>query len=123
MRLLSNSLELARAAAAIALDGLADDAAILGMREVASFCDYFVICQGRSTLHVEAIRDRIAEKLRELGHRPHHLEGGRNPSWVVMDYGDVVVHVFDAPTRAFYDLEALWAEAERVPLLPDDEPS
>jgi ribosome-associated protein len=114
VRLTDDSLELARATAEIALDGLAEDAVILGMRGVASFCDYFVICQGRSSLHVEAIRDRIAEKLREQGFRPNHVEGGRNPSWVVMDYGDVVVHVFDAPTREFYSLEALWAEAERV---------
>jgi len=117
----SSSLDLARATADIALDGLAEDAVILGMGAVASFCDYFVICQGRSTLHVEAIRDRIAEKLREQGYRPHHVEGGRNASWVVMDYGDVVVHVFDARTRAFYDLEALWADAERVGVEPDDE--
>ncbi len=112
--MLSNSLDLARATAEIALDGLAEDAVILGMHNVASFCDYFVICQGRSTLHVEAIRDRIAETLREQGYRPQHIEGGRNATWVVMDYGDVVVHIFDAPTRAFYDLEALWADAERV---------
>jgi len=112
--LLDNSLDLARATAEIALDGLAEDAVILGMQEVASFCDYFVICQGRSTLHVEAIRDRIAEKLREQGFRPYHTEGGRSASWIVMDYGDVVVHIFDQPTRAFYDLEGLWADAERV---------
>jgi ribosome-associated protein len=116
--LLSNSLDLARAAAAIALDGLAEEAVILGMRRVASFCDYFVICEGRSVLHVEAIRDRLLEKLREQGARPHHVEGGRNASWIVLDYGDVVVHVFDEPTRAFYDLEALWADAERVDVSP-----
>jgi ribosome-associated protein len=121
--LLSNSLDLARATADIALDGLAEDAVVLGMREVASFCDYFVICQGRSTLHVEAIRDRIAERLREQGYRPQHLEGGRSASWVVMDYGDVVVHIFDAPTRAFYDLEALWADAERVQTEADGDAS
>ena len=117
--MLSNSLDLARAIALVALDGLAEDAVILGMRDVASFCDYFVICQGRSALHVEAMRDRIQEKLREQGIRPHHLEGGRNASWVVLDYGDVVVHVFDSPTRAFYDLEGLWADAKRVEIETD----
>jgi ribosome-associated protein len=117
--LLANSLDVARTAAAIALDGLAEEAVILGMRRVASFCDYFVICEGRSVLHVEAIRDRIVERLREQGARPHHVEGGRNASWIVIDYGDVVVHVFDEPTRAFYDLEALWADAERVAIDAD----
>jgi len=109
-----NSLELARAAAEIALDGLAEEAVILGMRDVASFCDYFVICEGRSLLHVEAIRDRVVEKLREQGVRPGQMEGGRNASWIVLDYGDVVVHILDERTRRFYDLEGLWADAERV---------
>jgi len=117
--LLANSLDLARAAAAIALDGLAQDAVILAMGKVASFCDYFLICQGRSPLHVEAIRDRLAEKLREAGWRPHHVEGGRKASWIVLDYGDVVMHIFDEPTRAFYNLEGLWADADRVAVEPD----
>ena len=114
-----NSLDLARATALVALDGLAEDAVILGMRNVASFCDYFVICEGRSKLHVAAIRDRIVERLREQGVRPGQIEGGRNASWIVLDYDDVVVHIFDEPTRRFYDLEGLWADAERVEVEAD----
>lgn len=113
-----DSLELAHTAAAVALDGLAEDAVILGMKRVASFCDYFVICQGRSPLHVEAIHDRIVEKLKEHGRRPDHREGERNATWVVLDYGDVVIHIFDEPTRRFYDLETLWADAQRIEPAP-----
>lgn len=112
--MLLNPLDLARAAANIALDGLAQEAVILGMEKVASFCDYFVICEGRSVLHVEAMKERITEKLRERGLRPASIEGGRNASWIVLDYGEVVVHIFDQPTRRFYDLEGLWADAERI---------
>jgi ribosome-associated protein len=114
--LLDSSLDVARAAAAAAYDGLAEEAVILDLRQVASFCDYFVICQGRSVLHVEAIRERVVDRLREQGLRPLHVEGTRHASWVVIDLGDVVVHVFDEPTRTFYDLEGLWADARVVPL-------
>jgi ribosome-associated protein len=112
--LLRNSLDRAKAIARVALDGLAEDAVILDMRPVASFCDFFVICEGRSPLHLDAICDRIAEAMEAEGFRAPRREGGRSSTWVVLDYGDVVVHVFDAKTRAFYDLERLWSDAERV---------
>ena len=112
--MLVTALDLAQTIAGVALDGLAQDAAILDMREVASFCDCFVICQGRSPLHLEGIHDRIGEAMEQDGFRAPRRQGGRNSSWIVLDYGDVVVHIFDAPTRAFYDLERLWSDAERV---------
>ncbi len=115
----SDSLTLARKIAAIAIDGLAEDAVILGMADVASFCDHFVICQGRSSLHLGAIYDDIVHKLKDDGIQAAHREGGRNSPWIVLDYGGVVVHVFDAPAREFYDLEGLWAEAERMELSDD----
>ena len=117
------SLNTARAIARAALDGLAEDAVILGMERLASFCDYFVICQGRSPLHLEAIHDRVAEEMKKQGQPMGHREGGRNAPWIVLDYGDVVVHVFDEPTRQFYDLEGLWADAERVAVEENGDPS
>jgi ribosome-associated protein len=110
----SESLDRAKIIAAVALDGLAEDAVILDMRRVASFCDFFVICEGRSPLHVEAIHDRIVEETSRHGFAPYHREGGRNATWIVLDYGDIVVHIFDERTRAFYDLEALWADAGQI---------
>ncbi len=109
-------MDLAKRIASIAVEGLAEDAVILNMMKIASFCDHFVICQGRSTLHIGAIYDDIIHKLKHEGIEAAHREGGRNSPWVILDYGSVVVHIFDAPTREFYALEELWAEAERVPV-------
>jgi len=111
-----SSLGKASAIARVALDGLAEDAVILDMRRVASFCDYFVICQARSPLHIDAIHDRVIEAMAQEGLHSPRREGGRNSTWVVLDYGDVVLHIFDEPTRAFYDLERLWSDARRVNL-------
>lgn len=118
----SDSLDRARLIAAVALDGLAEDTVILEMRNVASFCDYFVICEARSPLHIEAVRERIVQRTEEQGFGPQYHEGGRNATWVVLDYGDIVVHIFDETTRDFYDLEGLWADADRIELEehPDD---
>lgn len=117
-----SSLAKARAIARVALDGLAEDAVILDMRRVASFCDYFVICQARSSLHIDAIHDRVVEAMAQEGLHSPRREGARNSTWVVLDYVDVVLHIFDEPTRAFYDLERLWSDAQRVALTarPDD---
>ncbi len=113
-----NSLEKARAIAEVALEGLAEETVILDMQRVASFCDYFVICQARSPLHIDALHDRIVERTDREGVASRRREGGRNSTWVVLDFGDVVVHLLDAPTRAFYDLERLWSDADRVSLAP-----
>lgn len=112
--MVQESLELARKVVDVAAEGLAEDTVVLGMREVSSFCDYFVICQGRSPLHLEALYGRVVEKLKEEGWRPNHREGDRNATWIVLDYGGVIVHLFDEETRRFYDLEGLWADAEVV---------
>jgi ribosome-associated protein len=99
-----------------ALDGRAKDLVVLEMGGVSSFADYFVICSGNSSRQVQGIADRVEEGLRESGIRPMGVEGRREGHWVLIDYGDVIVHVFHEPTRFFYDLESLWFEAKRVPL-------
>lgn len=97
-------------------DRHAEDLVILKLAELCSFCDYFVICHGLSSVQVRAIADGIGDSLRK--HRPKvfplHVEGHEEASWILMDYGDVIVHVFDEPTRDFYRLERLWAAAPRV---------
>lgn len=76
-------------------------------------CQYFVICQGNSNTQVSAIANRVEKNVREnQGEKPWHVEGTDNAEWVLMDYIDVVVHIFQRETRAFYDLESLWADAE-----------
>lgn len=84
-----------------------------------SICDYFVICQGNSPTQVAAITDSIEDMVR-IGckRKPFAIDGLRNAQWVAMDYGDVLVHVFLPDTRAFYDIEHLWADA-KITEIPD----
>ncbi len=97
-----------------ARERLAIDPVVLDVRQVASFCEYFVICHGRSSVHVESIVGTILEKMNERHVPPHHSEGGRNAAWTILDYGGVVVHIFTEEARGFYNLEGLWADAEMV---------
>lgn len=84
-----------------------------------SICDYFVICQGNSPTQVSAITDSIEDMVRKDCHRkPYAIDGLRNAQWVAMDYGDVLVHIFLPDTRAFYDIEHLWADAT-ITNIPD----
>jgi ribosome-associated protein len=106
------ALECTRAA----LDHKAYDLVVLETGQVSSIADYFVICSGRSDTQVQAIAEAIEESLRRGGERPLSVEGLPHAQWVLMDYGDVVVHIFDVPVRGFYDLERLWARAPRVEL-------
>ncbi len=81
--------------------------------------DYFLIASGSASRQVQAITRHIQRNMREAGFRAYGIEGEREGHWVLMDYGDVVIHLFHEPVRAFYDLEGLWIEAPRVNL--DDE--
>ena len=99
-----------------ALDHKAYDLVVLETGNLSSIADYFVICSGRSDTQVQAIADAIDRDLRAEGERPLSVEGLPHAQWVLIDYGDVVVHVFNMPVRAFYDLERLWVRAPRVEL-------
>lgn len=108
-------------AADAALGRKAIDLVVLDISTISSVADYFVICSGRSDTQVQAIADAIEDRLRRSGHRPLAIEGREHGQWVLLDYGDFVVHVFYTPVREFYDLERLWSRATRVPL-PETEP-
>ncbi len=97
-------------------DRRAENLTVLDMRGLMTICDYFVICNGRSRLHVDAIAEEIDEQMSELGIEPRHTEGIPDSTWVILDYLDVVVHVFEPQARSFYNLEGLWGDAARVPL-------
>lgn len=80
-----------------------------------SITDYFVICHGNSRTQVEAIADSVESEVKKaIGINPWHREGFENCEWILLDYFDVVVHIFQSETRSFYQLERLWAEAERT---------
>ena len=86
------------------------------VREVTSIADYFIICSGRSDRQVQSIAQGIAENLGVLGMPPLSVEGISRGQWVLMDFADVIVHIFYQPVREFYDLEGLWDHAPRVEL-------
>lgn len=89
----------------------------IDIRKIASFADFFLVCSGTSTRQVQAIADEVMEKLKgELGRRPLHTEGYEAGTWVLLDYGDLIVHVFTEDAREFYQLERLWRDADRVAL-------
>ncbi len=90
------------------------DIKVLDLRRVTSFTDYFIICTGTNPRHVQAISDEIEAKLKLEGYLPLSLEGYNNAEWVLLDYGDYLVHVFSEKARLFYDLERLWRHAEAV---------
>lgn len=92
----------------------AEEVVVLDMRGLTTICDYFVICSGRSRPHVDAIAEEVEEQMSALGIEPRHIEGIPDSSWVILDYLDVVVHVFEPDARRFYNLEGLWGDAARV---------
>jgi ribosome-associated protein len=98
------------------LDKKATDLVVLDLTGICSFTDRFLVCTGASRRQTQAIADNVVESLRETGLRPTHVEGHAEGSWILMDYGDFVVHVFTPETREFYDLERLWREGRRVDL-------
>lgn len=103
-------------AAEIAFDKKAERLAVLDVRSLTSYTDYFFICHGRSDRQVQAISEAIQTTLKAEGIRPIAVEGTESSQWVLMDYEDVVVHVFYEPVRAHYDLDGLWSDAPRVRL-------
>lgn len=112
----SNSKEKAFLCAQAALDHKAIDLVILSIQNLSSFTDYFVICSGNSDRQVQAIASHIEEKLAGEGLSPLGIEGKREGRWILLDYGEVVVHIFYHPVREFYDIERLWSDAPQVEL-------
>ena len=110
-----NSLKVALAAARTAAENRGRDIVVLDLRKLTAMCDYFVLATGTSRRQLHAISEEVDRVLEtELGDRRMGLEGYQESRWILLDYGDVVIHVFDDETRAYYDLEQLWSGAQRV---------
>jgi ribosome-associated protein len=92
----------------------AKDIKVLDLRDVTSFADYFVICSGTNSRQIQAISNEIEQELKELGERANSVEGYTHAEWVLMDYGDYLIHIFTEKAREYYDLERLWREAKEV---------
>ena len=113
------SLEIAQRAAAILAEHKANDVVLLSLEGVSDMTDYFLIASGTSDTHVRSLGNSVLEEMkRDVGQMAHHVEGLSQGRWVLLDYVDVVVHIFHPTLRNFYQIERLWADAEPVPLRP-----
>lgn len=116
-----HALERALVAARTAQDNRGYDVAVLDLRDLTSLFDYFVIATGSSRRQLHAISEEIDHALEEgMGDRRMGIEGYNESHWILLDYGDLVIHLFDPDTRSYYGLEDLWGQAKRVPLAPHD---
>ncbi len=108
--------QLLRAAARAALAKKAGDLVALDLRDLDAVCDYFLLCSAASEIQVKAVAEHIEDTLRGQGMRPWHVEGLEGRRWVLLDYVEVVVHVFHERTREYYMLDRLWGDARSVDL-------
>ena len=107
-------LRIAKLCRQIALDKKADDVIILDLRKLSMLTDFFVICSGTSEPHLKAIAEEIHFRLKQLGLHKYHRDGSVGSRWLVLDYVDVLVHIFHPKLREYYGLEDLWRDAKRV---------
>ena len=106
-----------------AQDKQAVDITVLKLAGAGAFADYFLLCSGRSQPQIQAIGEAIEERLRRQGVRLAHREGKLGAEWVLLDYGEFVVHIFSERARQYYDLERLWRTAERLDFPAPEQPS
>ena len=111
-----NSLELAKEAVKILDNKKAFELKAIGIKDISVLTDYFVFATGTSNTHVKALADDLEFELKKIGVEPQHIEGYRSNSWILMDYGNVIVHIFTKESRQFYDLDRLWQDGESVDL-------
>lgn len=117
---LVESAQLAQVAALSADAKKGKEVRILDIRSISTVADYFIICSGTSPTHVRAIADNVEEALTSQGLPLHHMEGYQSGRWVLLDFGDIVVHVMNEQEREFYNLERLWGDAQEVEMLQSE---
>jgi ribosome-associated protein len=111
------SLEIASRIANACGDAKGKELAVLDVRQIFDLSDYFIVVSGRSDRHVQGICNRVLEELKQLGIEPQSIEGLNDGQWVLIDFGDVVMHVFYEPIRVHYDIESLWMRAKKLEVL------
>jgi ribosome-associated protein len=111
---------LARTLAKTAIEKLATDVRLVDLREIVSYTDFFVVCTGANSRQTKAISDHVVDRMRELGfHKPRRRESDTDGSWLLLDYVDVVLHVFTPEAREFYRLESLWGQVPQETIVDD----
>lgn len=113
--------ELAKAAAGFAYEKKAADIIGIDLEGKSPMTDYFLICSGANKPQIKAICDNIDDKMAELGLNPDHIEGYQDAKWILMDYGTIIVHIFDVESREYFNLERLWGDAPAVRFSAADE--
>ena len=108
------AIDIARKVVEVASDKQASDIVLLDVRGIASFADYFVMCSGETSRQMEAVYDEILHSLKKAGVLPGHGEGSADSGWLLIDYGDVIVHIFASVERDYYQLDELWSRANPV---------
>ena len=111
---MNQSKEMTKLAIAALEDKKANDVRVIDIAGVSVIADYFVIASGSNTNQVQAMADSVREALGRAGHEPRQVEGYGSANWILMDYGDVIIHVFDEENRLFYDLERIWRDGKEV---------
>jgi ribosome-associated protein len=109
-----DSTDVAKTIAEVAADKKASDVTVLDIRDISVLADYFVICTGANARQIQAIADAVAEKLDSLQVQTRKFEGSANTGWMLLDAGDIIVHIFGPMERDFYRLERLWSNAETL---------
>lgn len=109
-----NSKEMAKLAILALEDKKAEDIRVIDISEVSVLADYFIIADGNNRNQVQAMIDNVEETLGKAGYTPKQIEGYQNANWVLMDYSDIIVHVFDKENRLFYDLERIWRDGKTI---------
>lgn len=104
----------AKMAIAALEDKKAEDVHVIDISEVSTLADYFIIASGTNKNQMQAMQDAVDEKLSRAGYETKHIEGNKNATWILMDYGDVIIHIFDKENRLFYDLERIWRDGKMV---------
>lgn len=111
---MTQAAKMTKIAIAALEDKKAEDISVIDISGVSVLADYFIIANGNNKSQVQALIDSVEEKLGRAGHNPKNVEGYQTGNWILMDYGDVIVHVFDRQNRLFYDLERIWRDGKKV---------
>ncbi|MBP1561704.1 MAG: ribosome silencing factor [Oscillospiraceae bacterium] len=106
--------ELLTAAVKILDSKKAEDIRVIGIKDLTIIADYFIIANGTSTTHTKSLADELEFRLKEMGAEPRQVQGNNGSNWIILDYSDVVVHIFYKETREFYNLERLWQDGHEV---------
>ena len=112
---MATSRELAKIACNALSDKKAEDIRVIDISEISVLADYFIIANGTNPNQLQAMVDAVDQELGRIGHGARQIEGNQHSSWILMDYGDIIVHVFSKEDRLFYDLERIWRDGTMIP--------